>query len=67
MADEIFMFGVTAGIFAFLVAILFSSRGARKRHGGVEEVESHTGSSGSSGSEVRRIKKFKSDGTPVYD
>jgi hypothetical protein len=66
MADEIFMFGVTAGIFAFLVAILFSSRGARKRHGGVE-VESHTGSSGSSGNEGRRIKEFKSDGTPVYD
>jgi hypothetical protein len=65
MADEVIMYGVTAGIFAFLVAVLFSSRGARKRHGDVE-VESHSGGS-ASGNEGRRIKKFKSDGTPVYD
>ena len=26
MADEVFMYGVTTGIFAFLVAILFGSR-----------------------------------------
>lgn len=68
MADEVFMYGVTTGIFAFLVAILFASRGARKRHGGVEMAESHSdGGGSSSGNEGKRIKRFKSDGTPVYE
>ena len=68
MADAMFMYSVTAGIFAFLVAILFGSRAARRRHGSGEdhaEPESHS-SSGSSGG-GKRIKKFKSDGTPVYE
>jgi hypothetical protein len=69
MADAVFMYGVTTGIFVFLVAVLFASRGTRKRHGGAEEMaESHSGSgSSSSGNEGKRIKKFKSDGTPVYE
>jgi hypothetical protein len=67
MADSMFMYAVTTGIFAFLVAILFASRGARKRHGPVEEVpESHSSGGGSEG-EGRRVKKFRSDGTHVYD
>lgn len=66
MADSEFMYYVTAGIFAFLVAILFGSRGARKRHGPGEEMP-ETHSSGSTGKEGKKIKKFKSDGTPVYD
>jgi len=66
MADSMLMYGVTTGIFVFLVAILFTSRGARKRHGPAEEMpESH--SSGGSEGETRRVKKFRSDGTPVYD
>ena len=70
MADSMFMFGVTAGIFAFLVAIVFGSRAARKRHASSEdhgESESHSHSSSGSGKEGRKIKKFKSDGTPVYE
>lgn len=72
MADSMFMFGVTAGIFAFLVAILFGSRAAHKRHGsdedhGKSESHSHSSSSSGSGKEGRRVKKFKSDGTPVYE
>jgi len=64
MADAVFMYGVTAGIFAFLVAILFVSRGARKRHGSEDEMpETHP--SGSSAKEGKKIKKFKSDGTPA--
>jgi hypothetical protein len=62
MADAVFMFGVTAGIFAFLVAILFVSRGARKRRGAGEEV-AETHSSASSAKDAKKIKKFKSDGT----
>ena len=64
MADAVFMFGVTAGIFAFLVAILFVSRGVRKRRGPGEEV-AETHSSGSSTKDAKKIKKFKSDGTPA--
>ena len=66
MADEMFMYAVTTGIFAFLVAVCFGARGARKRRGpGEEAEESHP--SGSSSGEGRRVKKFKSDGTPVYE
>ncbi|MEW6603906.1 MAG: hypothetical protein AB1351_04365 [Thermoproteota archaeon] len=67
MADAMFMYGVTTGIFAFPVAICFGARAAHKRHGSDEGLgvsESHFGGSGNQG---RRIKKFKSDGTPVYE
>jgi uncharacterized membrane protein YgcG len=70
MAEEMFMYAVTAGIFAFLVAVLFGTRAARKRkepeETTVETTESSfSGSSGSGGG--KRIKRFKSDGTPVYE
>ena len=68
MADEVFMYAVTTGIFAFLTAILFGSRAARKRHeqkedSAVAETESYGGSGGGG----KKIKRFKSDGTPVYE
>ncbi len=69
MADAMFMYGVVAGIFAFLVAILFGSRAAHKR-GRSEDpggAESHSHASNASGNEGKRVKKFKSDGTPVYE
>jgi hypothetical protein len=68
MAEEMFMYGVTAGVFAFLVAILFVTRGAHKRkepENKSVETESHF--SGSPGSGGKRIKRFKSDGSPVYE
>lgn len=67
MADAIFMYGVTTGVFAFLVAILFVSRGARGRHEQEKEAAESQSSAGKLSGEGRRIKKFKSDGTPVYD
>ena len=71
MAEEMFMYTVTTGIFAFLVAVLFGTRAARKRKEPedkpVETEPSYSGSSGSSGSGGKRIKRFKSDGTPVYE
>ena len=73
MSDQVYMFGAAAGAFVFLAAVLFASRGARKRHGsGGEETttsESHSSSSssGGSGSSGKRVKKFRSDGTPVYE
>jgi hypothetical protein len=40
MAEETFMFAVTAGIFAFLVAVLFGSR-ARRYSQGYAPSEGH--------------------------
>jgi hypothetical protein len=68
MADATFMYGVTAGIFAFLVAILFGSRATRKRQGSDKgSTETEQDSSGGNEGEGRRIKRFRSDGTPVYE
>ena len=67
MADAMFMYGVTTGIFVFLVAVCFGARAAHKRGGSAnDESESHS-HSGSSGNEGKKVKKFKSDGTPVYE
>jgi hypothetical protein len=42
MADALMTYAITAGIFAFLTAILFGSRAARKRsRGGVSSESSH--------------------------
>lgn len=77
MAEEMFMYTVTAGIFVFLVAVLFGTRAARKRKEPEDRPvetkssfsgdETRTYEKGSSGSEGKRIKRFKSDGTPIYD
>jgi hypothetical protein len=68
MADAPFMYSVAAGIFAFLVAVLFGSRAMRKRgEPEKQSVETESHSSSGQGSEGRRIKRFKSDGTPVYE
>jgi hypothetical protein len=68
MAEEMFMYAVTTGIFAFLVAVLFGTRAARKRKEPEDKtVETEPSNSGSSGSGGKRIKRFKSDGTPVYE
>jgi hypothetical protein len=43
MADAMFMYGVTTGIFAFLVAVCFGARAAHKRGGSAnDESESHS-------------------------
>ena len=68
MAEETFMYAVTTGIFAFLVAVLFGTRAVRKRKEPEEKpVETESSYSGSSGSGGKRIKRFRSDGTPVYE
>jgi hypothetical protein len=41
MAEEMFMFAVTTGIFAFLAAVLFGSRARRYRQE-YPSAESHT-------------------------
>jgi hypothetical protein len=68
MAEETFMYAVTTGIFAFLVAVLFGTRAVRKRKEPENKpVETESSYSGSSGSGGKRIKRFKSDGSPVYE
>ena len=68
MAEEAFMYAVTTGIFAFLVAVLFGTRAVRKRKEPEEKpVETESSYSGTSGGGGKRIKRFKSDGTPVYE
>jgi hypothetical protein len=41
MAEETFMFAVTAGVFVFLVAVLFGSR-ARRYSQGYTQSQSHS-------------------------
>ena len=60
MADAMFMYMVTTGIFVVLVAVVFGARGARKRRGSSDHMEeSHSSGSDNEG----KRKKFKSDGT----
>jgi hypothetical protein len=42
MADSLVSYAITAGIFAFLTAVLFSARFARKRHGEMTTESKHT-------------------------
>lgn len=78
MADEIFMFAVTAGTMAALAALLFISRGRRTRSRSAEireNVPSSSSSSSTSSSSSKKnqsengkkAKKYTSDGKPVYD
>lgn len=75
MADEIFMFAVTAGTMAALAALLFISRGRRTRSRSAEIRENVPSSSSTSSSSSKKnqsengkkAKKYTSDGKPVYD
>jgi hypothetical protein len=43
MADSMMSYAITAGVFVFLTAILFGTRGARKRsHGEISTEDKHT-------------------------
>jgi hypothetical protein len=43
MAEEVFIFGVTTGIFAFLVGVVFAARARRYSQGYTTSVENHGG------------------------
>jgi hypothetical protein len=45
MADEMMMFAVTTGIFAFLVAVVFGAR-AKRYSSGYAKAEGHAESNG---------------------
>jgi hypothetical protein len=74
MADQTFMFIVTAGTMAGLVILLFVSRGRRLRAIKTTDKE-HALSPGSSSSSQeneknkkgKQTKKYTSDGKPIYE
>jgi hypothetical protein len=69
MADEIFMFMTTTGTMAALTALLFVSRGMRMRLGGITTTSSSTSASPASSSDKggKKVKKYSSDGKPIYE
>jgi hypothetical protein len=73
MADQMFMFATMAGTMAALAAVLFVSRGIRKRATKVSNRESSfspsdsQSSKGSGTGKSKKVKRYNSDGTPVYE
>ena len=72
MADQLFMYMTMAGTMAAFAALLFVSRGTRTRSGGLTATSSSTsvGSTSSSSSfdnAGRKVKKYSSDGKPIYE
>src|ERR687885_1743248 len=70
MADQLFMFMTTAGTMAAFAALLFVSRGIRMRVGGLTTTSSSS-SAGPTPSSFdnagRKVKKYSSDGKPIYE
>jgi hypothetical protein len=74
MADQIFMFATTAGFMVGLGVLLFVVRSRRPKEakvisGAGSSSSSSTGSSsyGEESRKGKRIKRYNSDGTPVYE
>ena len=72
MADQTFMFIVTAGTMAGLAILLFVSRGRRRR--GIKTTDKERALSPSSSSQEndknkkgKQTKKYTSDGKPIYE
>ena len=72
MADQTFMFIVTAGTMAGLVILLFVSRGRRLRAIKTTDKEEPLSPSSSSqenekNKKGKQTKKYTSDGKPIYE
>jgi hypothetical protein len=75
MADQIFMFATTAGFMVGLGVLLFVVRSRRPKEAKVISGAGSSSSSSSTGSSSygeesrkgKRIKRYNSDGTPVYE
>jgi hypothetical protein len=70
MADQIFMFATTAGFIVGLGVLLFVVRSRRPKEAKViSAAGSDTGSSSyrEESQKGKRIKRYNSDGTPVYE
>ena len=60
MAEQMFMFATTAGFMVGLGVLLFIVRGRRSK-GVKATISSHEGDKG------RKVKRYDSDGKPVYE
>jgi hypothetical protein len=73
MADQVFMYLTTAGTMIAFGALLFVSRGIRARSASKLTSSSSPASSSSSSSSSssrdadRKVKKYSSDGKPIYE
>jgi hypothetical protein len=74
MADQMFMFATTAGFMIGLGVILFITRARRPRTTATTEIAGESSYSQSSSSSSpqgegsqRRVKRYNSDGKPVYE
>jgi hypothetical protein len=73
MADQMFMFATMAGTMAALAAVLFVSRGIRKRatkvsnRGSSFSPSDSQSSKGNGTDKSKKVKRYNSDGTPVYE
>jgi cytochrome oxidase Cu insertion factor (SCO1/SenC/PrrC family) len=72
MADQMFMFAITAGFMIGLGIILGVARGRRSKTATTEVTNEPSYSSSSSTSsgasqEGRRVKRYNSEGKPVYE
>jgi len=72
MADQLFMFVTTAGTMIGLAALLFVSKGIRMRSGGLTTTTTVSPSSSSFDKKNydnsgRKVKKYSSDGKPIYE
>jgi hypothetical protein len=69
MADQLFMFVTTAGTMIGLAVLLFVSKGIRMRSGGLATTPTVSPSSSSFDKKNagRKVKKYSSDGKPIYE
>jgi hypothetical protein len=72
MADQIFMFMTTAGTMIGLAVLLFVSKGLRARSAGLTTSSSAAPPSSSFDNKShnnvgRKVKKYSSDGKPIYE
>jgi hypothetical protein len=76
MADQLFMFMTTAGTMIALAVLLFVSKGLRMRSAGLTATSSSSSAASPSSSSFdnksynnagRKVKKYSSDGKPIYE
>lgn len=68
MADQLFMFITTGGTMIALAVLLFVSKGLRMRSGGLTATATSSLSSNTApSSSGKKVKKYSSDGKPIYE
>ena len=65
MADQMFMFATTAGFMIGLGVLLFVVRGRRPKE--AKKIVSTSAGSGHEDERGRKVKRYDSNGRPVYE